>query len=210
MGHWRVVMMLGLVGAGSGCVVPAPKPQQLAGYDRGFSTPEGAFESLRTAVQAEVLEWELRCFSQDFIARNDLTQQAYRAFRPAFLARVPHLRWGLSRALVEQVELSSPTRARLLARIPVPLAADPMLEVLLVREEYAELSEGPWVVADAESLAGRIRVDTSTPGGYGLGSVWVQLDLAREGATDASLDEGVSLLRGAREWKVDGIGVLAE
>ena len=210
MGHWRVVWVLGLLGTVSGCVVPAPKPQQLAAYDRGFSTPEGAFESLRTAFQAEVLEWEFRCFSQGFVSRNDLTQQAYRAFRPELLAQVPHLRWGLSRAIVEEVELLSPTRARLLARVPVPLVEDPTLELTLVLEEYAELSRGPWVVADAESLRGRLRVDPSRPGGYGLGSVWVELALAEEGETDASLEEGFSLLRGAREWKIDGIGGLAE
>lgn len=210
MGHCGVVVLLGLVMAAPGCVVPRPQPEQLAGYQRGFSTPQGAFESLRTAFQAEVLEWEFRCFSQGFIARNELTQQAYRAFRPELLAQVPHLRWGLARAQVEEVRQTSPTRATLRARIPVPLAADPRLEVQLVREEYAELSEGPWVVADAESLGGRLRVDDSTPGAYGLGSVWVQLDLAREGTSEASLAEGFSRLRGAREWKVDGIGVAEE
>ena len=63
---------------------------------------------------------------------------------------------------------------------------------VLVAEEYTELA---------------VRALHSA---YGLGSVWVQLDLAREGTTDASLAEGFSRLRGAREWKVDGIGVADE
>ena len=210
MGVWRpVLLVLGLLGTSVGCIVPRPSPGQLAEYDQGFSTPEGAFESLRTAFQAEVLEWELRCFSQRFKVENQLSQQAYRAFRPQLLAQIPHLRWGLARAVVEEVELVSPTRALLIARIPVPLAADPRLEVLLAREEYAELYAGPWDVASAEPLTDRLQVDVSRPGEYGEGLVWVRLDATRP-LDGPDLARDFTRLTGAREWKVDGIGVLED
>jgi hypothetical protein len=210
MGLWRpVLLVVGLLGTSSGCVVPRPGPDQLAGYDQGFSTPEGAFESLRTAFQAQVLEWEFRCFSQRFRDENQLSQQAYRAFRPQLLGRIPHLRWGLVRAVVEEVEMLSPGRALLIARVPVPLTSDPRMEVLLVREEYAELYAGPWDVASAEPLTGRLQVDTSQPGEFGEGYVWIRLDATRP-LTDPDLARDFTRLTGAREWKVDGIGLLED
>lgn len=207
MGHWHLISLLGLLGATPGCIVPSPRPQQLAGYELGFSTPEGAFESLRTAFQGEVLEWELRCFSHGFRARNQLSQQAYRAFRPELLEQIPHLRWGLSRAVVETVEELSPGRARLVARIPVPLLQDMHLAVELVREEYAELFMGAWDVASSEPLDGALRVDDSKPGAFGEGLVWVRLD-ATTAVTQEQLREGFTRLKGAREWKVDAIEVV--
>ncbi len=209
MGHWRLISLVGLLVIAPGCIVPGPRPQQIAGYELGFQTPEGAFESLRTAFQGEVLEWELRCFSQGFRTRNQLSQQAYRAFRPQLLEEIPHLRWGLSRAVIEEVEELSPRRVRLTARIPVPLWSDERLEVVLVREEYAELYAGDWDVASAEPLGTALKVDGDRPGAFGEGLVWVRLD-ATSPITQAELVEGFTRLKGAREWKVDSIGALAE
>ncbi len=201
---WQGVLWIGLLGTLPGCIVPRPDAAELQRFERGFETPEGAFECLRTAFQGEMLEWEYRCLSQGLRERNGLSQQAYRAFRPQFLARIPYLRWGLARAVVEEVSYPAPDRARLTVRIPVPLWSDPRLTVILVREEYAELYTGPWDAAQAEPLTGRLVYDPDHPGEFGEGLVWVRLDATRPLSSE-ELETKFTRLHGAREWKVDAI-----
>lgn len=209
MGRSRVgwVLVWGLLGASSGCLVPDPDPQAYA--DFGFGRPEQTFDSVRTAFQGEVLDWEFECFSLGFRSANGFSHQTYRAFRPELLERHPRLRWALSRAVLEECRHLGPRRVELRARVPVPLVGDPVLVLRLVREEWAELRvrrpRGEEVVAAA--------------GGPGLGDLFESPDLLIDEAfawlrlllelplEDEELARTFSRIDARREWKIDAIAI---
>ncbi|MDA1263530.1 MAG: hypothetical protein O2816_00455 [Planctomycetota bacterium] len=207
----HALWMGGLLLLVSGCIVPEAKPSQL-GMARRYRTPEETFESLRTAFQAEVLEWEYECFSLGFIDANNLSNLAYRAFRPELLAKVPRFRWGLSRAVIEEVTYQGEALALLRARIPVPFLDDPVILLGLVREEYIEVFVEDVVAAEAlDQLGDHIVIDRKRVGDHGEGSLWLLLSItpSEDGSplTDEQLEQGFSFIRGGREWKVDQIGL---
>jgi hypothetical protein len=209
MGRFLIgLFVIGPLGSLGGCVVPRPGPDAIVEFRAGFETPEGAFKSLRTAFQGEMLDWEYDCFSQGFLTRNQLSRQAYRAFRPELMARVPHLRWGLYKAVVEQTEVLDERTVVLHARIRVPLVADRRLVVRVVHEQFYELTlqDGSiWSTAeDFDLFGGRSPSILLDPKQGPNGRVWlgVNLDLP---LTPEQLEAGFMRITAAREWKIDSI-----
>lgn len=192
--------------ASSGCRVPEPKPQALADFQSGFSTPEGTLESLRTAFQAEVLDWEWSCFSEGFRRRIG-GRMAYRAFRPDLMEEVPLLRWALYVAKIHDRQDLPDGRVRLVLKVPVPILADRWLELILVQEELVELRAEDLVRGEALDLAKYLQVDSN-------GTIWLAL---RQPTYDPSSVLTEEVLRellatsplqvtGGRYWKIDDLG----
>jgi len=189
-----VVLTLGPLFIGSGCVVTPPEPAEVwKAWDQGLSSPLGTFEALRTALRGEILVAEYRCFSSGWKSRNGISQVGYREYRDSLLDLAPHFIWGLSQATVHLEEGAAPHRATILAEIDTPFSST-TVRFSLVQEAYMELRAGGrrLVSEPLESVALQTRHKE------GQLFAWIPLeDLPPEGEVES--------FRLETEWRIDDI-----
>ncbi|MDE0904829.1 MAG: hypothetical protein OSB42_09380 [Planctomycetota bacterium] len=194
-----VVLTLGPLFIGSGCLVTPPEPAEVwKAWDQGLSSPLGTFEALRTALRGEILVAEYRCFSSGWKSRNGISQVGYREYRDSLLDLAPHFIWGLSQATVHLEEGTAPHRATIFAEIDT-LFSSTTVRFSLVQEAYMELRAGGrrLVSEPLESVALQTRHKE------GQLFAWIPLeDLPPEGEVES--------FRLETEWRIDDIHLEAK
>jgi hypothetical protein len=176
--------------AGAGCCVAPPSAGDL--FAIGFRTPEQAFASFQTAVRADDLSLMRRCLSADFIARERLSELAWRVFWEKAQKEQPLLRKGLADARPGALPEVRGARARM-------RVASHGRQVLidLVREDFCEAWSGAEKVADEAAPFGE---RTGVQAGD-AGSRWFFGRLPLPAGADPGR---ITELRVGREWKIDG------
>lgn len=191
-----LALAVGLMGAGC-CLVRPPHAQELlAAADGGFRTPERTFRTFQTAFAADLPGLEYRCFSEDFVARNRISELTYREARAQMLHSKPWLVY-FAKARVEKSEPAGEGRHRVWAEV-----AGTHCRVDLVREDRFYIWAGDVLLADGVmdfAAAARVR---SGQGGVKVLAAQVAVDpeeypdVDLSGATEVSLE---------RRWKIDDL-----
>ena len=137
---FRALLCLVVILSATSCRTTSATVQQGLAY--GFRTPEQAFASWRTAVQADLLAEEYACFSRGWRRAKGLrSRSAYAAARDEVLGTVPYLRFAISRAKKPlRIGPGTGDAVVLQSRIPGPLwVRDRYLVLQMVRENSFEL-----------------------------------------------------------------------
>ncbi|MBI1380819.1 MAG: hypothetical protein GC161_07005 [Planctomycetaceae bacterium] len=178
------------------CAVPRPTPEAL--IETGFRTPAQTVRSFQSALAADLVDLEYRCFATSFKRREGLTQLTWRAYRAELLARWPALR-RLATAHVETPEELAADRVLVRGRVEY-LWYDFDFEVELVREDFYELYvDGLRALDDAIVWDGVLWVE-------GQAEDWPPPSLAARLPLSEPVDPShLSELRLGREWKIDAL-----
>lgn len=195
-GRLLIPTLLGLSVVGSGCIVTAPEPAEVwEAWREGLQSPLATFQAFRTALRADLLEAEYRCFGAGWKARNGVSQVGYREFRDALLDDEPLLKWALAHAEARLDPASGPDEAVVWASW-----GDLRVGLRMQREAYMEVRAGGRRVLSEplESLTGHLSLDPD----QGLLFGWVPA-----GEVAAADVESFTL---ATEWRIDDVVVLRE
>jgi hypothetical protein len=177
-------------------VRPPHAQELLEAADGGFRTPERAFKTLQTAFAADLPDLEYRCFSEDFLARNRISQLAYREARAQMLREKPWMVY-FAKAKVEASKPAGEGRHRIQAEV-----GGTHFRVDLVREDRFYIYSGADLLAD-----GVVDFERATRRGRDSrgGALF-----AAEARVDPDDYENVDLerateLRVERRWKIDDL-----
>jgi hypothetical protein len=184
---WTAVGLAALLAA-SACACPRG-PRDLA--DAGFATPQATVRSYQSFMAYDLRDWEYRCFSQGFRARNQLSFASYAEGRDRLLARQPWLKSIAGARLLGDRPGSSGEHwvdLRVLGRT---------VHVRLVREEFFEIRSSEGLLADGDGrLVDWLSVEELAPAGSVLHA---RAPTPRPAQALAQASE----VRFAREWKID-------
>ena len=177
--------------ASAACVSP-PKPADWLAI--GFRTPEQTLRTFQTAVRADEPLLEYRCFSSAFLARNRISQPAWRELRDQL--------WGTTGARWAVAHAELPQAARIVGdQAELTLAVLGHRRVVrLVREDFAELWSG-----DRRILDDRADFSSSTGVQEHGEKRWIYAQVELPKGHERS---EVSELVLGREWKIDDISAL--
>jgi len=194
LGRPWLAVLLALVG--SGCV-GGPTTDDLLAV--GFRTPRQAFRTFQTAVRADLLDLEYRCWSASFRRRNGLSQHVYREGRRQLLESQPFLRW-IAKAEVDGEEALGPDRHRLFCKVEA-LWVERHFAVDFVRTGFLELrggrDESELLYDEYLPFERTVRIDPHPDGGWDL-TCTAELWPENAYGDPVQADE----LRVAREWQI--------
>lgn len=171
-----------------------PEAREL--LDVGFRTPEQAFRSFQVGWRADEPDLEHRCLARAFRTREGVSRLTYREFRARIVAEEPLLRLGIADARAVGPAEVRGDRARLVLE-----SHGRRLAIEFVREDGVEVWAGAQCVHFGDAnLEEHTQVEDLAAGGRRL---WAHVELP-EGVDAGGLTE----LRLAREWKIDGFGLI--
>lgn len=182
----RIGLPIAFAAACAGCVT-TPKPAEVLAT--GFRSPEQCFRTFQVAVRADEPALEYRCFSTHMRAEQHLSQWAWRELREGLWSQ-PGMRWAVALAKIESPADVHGDRAEL-----VVAALGKRVHLVFVREDFAELWNGPEKLADRE-------IDFTRQTGTNEGR-WFYGQVEMPAALDSAK---VTEMRLGREWKLDQIG----
>lgn len=179
-----------------GCQVPRPEPAALVAT--GFRTPEQTFATFQSALAADLIDLEYRCFGSAFKRREGLSQLAWRAWRAELLSTWPAVR-RLATAQITRSEALAPDRWFLAGRVEY-LWLDFDFEVELTREDFYELYiDGQRALDDNLVWDGVLSIEEH-PDPWGTPSLFASVPVSEP------IDPNVlTEVRLGREWKIDAL-----
>jgi len=190
------------------CSTLPPTPDELV--STGFRDPEQAFRTFQSAVGADLVDLEYRCYGEDFKREWQLTQGNYRVARKQLFEKMPWIR-RISRADVRSRTQLDADLVSLDVRVEF-LFQVVDLEVILAREEFYEVYVGNERIADgALDFHGAVRRVSEGEGFDAIERIVTQIELESPVPPNVArrLDE-ISEVRLGREWRIAGMRVTAD
>ncbi len=204
----RFLASLALASCLVACATTPPTPEELV--STGFRDAEQTFRTFQSAVGADLVDLEYRCYGDDFKREWQLTQGNYRVAREELFERMPWIR-RISRARIVATTVLDPGLVQLDVRVEF-LFQTLDLEVFVAREEFYEVWVGNERIADGVlDFHGAVRRVSEGEGFEAVEQIVAQIELESPVPPNVArrLDE-ISEVRLGREWRIAGMRVRAD
>lgn len=202
-------LALAVAALGSSCAVTPPAPEALVNV--GFRSPKQAFQTFQSAVGADLIDLEYRCYADAFKREWDITQGNYRVARKQLFDEIPWVdRVSTAEILAETV--IDPTLVRIDARVTFLLQTVDV-EVYLSRSDYYELWVGDERISDAtiEFTDAVRRVSEGDDPWERTEMILAAIELeAPVPPNVANLLDTITEMRVGREWRIAGLRLKAD
>lgn len=198
-----IALVLAVLATGTSCATPAPTPENL--IQVGFRSPSQTFRTFQSAVGADLIDLEYRCYAEEFKREWDITQGNYRVARKQLFDRIPWVR-RVSTATIQSETVIDPGLVRVDARVTF-LFQTVDVEVYLARSDFYELWVGDERIGDANVEFGEIVRRVSEGEGFDRTEMVlaaVELDAPVPPNVMRRLDE-ITEVRVGREWRIAGL-----
>lgn len=198
-----IVLALALLVTGTSCATPPPAPEDL--IQVGFRSPSQTFRTFQSAVGADLIDLEYRCYADEFKREWDITQGNYRVARKQLFEEIPWVR-RISTAEIMGETVIDPTLVRVDARVTF-LFQTVDVEVYLSRSAFYELYVGEERISDG--LVEFTDVVRRVSEGQGFDHTEmvltaIELDAPVPPNIMRRLDE-ITEVRVGREWRIAGL-----